>query len=1261
MCPLLEFRLLGYFEILSGSQKLPKPATQKSQSLLAYLLLHRRAAPQKRDTLVSLFWGDRPETKARGSLSTALWHIHRCLPGGTFLLTDGETVQFNPQADICLDVDEFSSRLSTDDMTVLASGVDLYRGDLLDGFYDDWIVEERYQLQNQYCLALERLMSAQEAVGRFNEALLTAQHLLRCDSLREDAHRLVMRAHCHLGQRNAALTHYQTCRTTILAELGTEPMEETTELYRAILDGRFQPTVARVSPPAAFPPLTVPVVAARSPLDVTAPIRLIGREAELARLHQHWAKVIERDTTSLLPPLLFISGEAGIGKSRLVDEFANSLRAHGTRVLAGCCYEFERILPYQPIVETLRSSLPSLSTSEQALVPRGFLGDASERSSEGQAALFGSVTNFLAGLSAAGPVLIVLEDLHWAAESTLQMLHYLARNLVGHPVMLIGTVRSEEVVGGSAFSGLQLALQKEKLGTLISLPPLPAADVELLVMEMSGGGEWVAPLAERLYKDTEGNPFFLMEMVKALFETGTIQLETGAWKLDSARTQRERFPLPESISEAILSRVRRLDSASQSALRTASILGREFDFELLNQAWGRGNEATLEALDTLLRSRLIEEGIGQSGRDYAFVHHKIQEAVYADIPHKQCQHGHARVAAAMEKHYAGRAENAGEIAYHFEKCYDLGEAYRASATKYLLQAGDRARTFFAFQDAVDYYQRALAILKEANDFDGSARAQMKLGLAYHSMFDFAKAHEAYEQSFAASRMVMKASPANLPPAPHALRVVVTANPLELKLSLDPKNTDEYAETLITGQLFSRLVTLTPEGDLLPDMARDWQVQEGGCKYIFHLRDDIFWNDGVPVTAADFELGLRRMLDPEIGLLYNAIIMRDIKGAFAFHQRQAKWQEVGFYAVDSQTLVVELEQPTANFLYLLIFLAPVPKHKVDALGNSWAEPDKIITYGAFLLESWEVEKSLRLVRNPAYRGVFPGNVERVEMVSPCGGEALLKMSEAGTLDILNLDGLATEHVARQQNNAGYTLLPVATTRCLMFDPYIPPFDDRRVRQAFILATDREELAKSLWRNFYLPATGGVVPPGMPGHAAGIALPFDPPRARDLLAEAGYPEGRGFPEVEAWGWEWSAFMHECLAAQWQKNLGVRIPWKVFGYLEMSEKSKEIRVQLSSISFFPDYPDPDSLLRASVQSTNPVWRHPRYDDLVEQARHLQDQTQRIQLYRQAEQILIEEAAVVPLYYHWFPSLVKPWVKNFTASPSGYWFWKYVILEPH
>ncbi len=173
---------------------------------------------------------------------------------------------------------------------------------------------------------------------------------------------------------------------------------------------------------------------------------------------------------------------------------------------------------------------------------------------------------------------------------------------------------------------------------------------------MSGAGEAVGPLAKRLYWETEGNPFFLMEIIKALFETKAIWMKEGAWQGDFSRISEVELPLTLSVREAVQARVDHLGEAAQDGLRMAAVLGREFNDELFHAAWGKGEEATLEMLDQLLRHRLIEEKIGPNDSDFAFTHHKIQEIVYQSLPRHRCLHLHARVGAAMESLYADELE-----------------------------------------------------------------------------------------------------------------------------------------------------------------------------------------------------------------------------------------------------------------------------------------------------------------------------------------------------------------------------------------------------------------------------------------------------------------------------------------------------------------------------------------------------------------------------------------------------------------------------
>ena len=783
--PALQVYFLGPLDIRCGGQPLPKPATLKSQSLLAYLVVHCHQ-PQPRGRLAGLFWGDRPERKARRSLTTALWRIRRCLPDKECILSDPHTVQFDPQTDLWLDVEAFESHASHDDLASLQAAVALHRGDFLDGFYDDWIINERYRLETLFSETLARLMAVQKARGEHKAALATALRLLDHDPLREDAHRVAMRTYCGLGQRNAALEQYYRCREIVLEELGAEPMVETTELYEAILEGRF--AVARVPEliPVKVPPAAPPVPPGRNPLDAMAPSRLVGREQELAFLHQCW-----QGAEAGQGGLVLISGEAGVGKTRLVEEFANRLRRRGVRVLWGRCYEFERVLPYQPVAEALRTVLPTLTSAELAGFPAWAVREVtrlvpevleklalSEVHAEAdgtsvvegrprlevsaapgldqeRARLFDGVGRFLAELSSHGALLIVLEDLHWASESTLQLLHHVARHLAAHQVLIVGTFRPEAIGLQHPLLALRRRLVREGLARPLRLSCLSPAAVKAMVVEMSGAGEVVKPLAVRLYQETEGNPFFLMEIVKALFESGVVQLEAGVWRGDLVQISEGALPLPASVSEAIQARVLRLNDDAQQALRLAAVLGREFDFDPLNAVWGRGEEVTLEALDDLLRHRLIDEGTGAVGRDYGFTHHKIQEAVYAGMPRRRRQFLHGQAGAAMERLFAAEIkEIAGELAFHFEQARLLDPAVTDKATAYLQQAGDQARRAYAHQEAIDYFRRALALLKAAppdqrrQDWQLEMAAQLheRLGDVLELTGQHDKARDAYREA-----------------------------------------------------------------------------------------------------------------------------------------------------------------------------------------------------------------------------------------------------------------------------------------------------------------------------------------------------------------------------------------------------------------------------------------------------------------------------------------------------------------------------------
>ncbi len=1270
----LRFYLLGAMDIRHDGERRPKPATLKSQSLLAYLILHRHR-PQSRDRLVGLFWGERPERRARASLSTALWHIRRCLPE-VCVDSDPQTVQFDPERDLWVDVEAFESCVSQGDINALQSAVALYRGDFMDGFYHEWVIDERYRLETLFMEALTRLMVGLEARAEHDSSLAVAMRLLERDPLREEAHRLAMRAYCRLGQRNAALEQYRRCCRIVQEELGAGPMVETTELYEEIMEGHFPVGPVPDVVPTAVATMALAPVPGRSPLDVLARSRLIGRDDELAFLDECWQRAEEGRGK-----LVLISGEAGVGKSLLAEELANRLRIQGVRVLWGNCYEYGRALPYQPVAEALRTVLagltseelgdfPSWSLEEAArLVPEvlekraGLEATPSISSDEQRARLFEGVARVLTGLCSSATILIVLEDLHWASGSTLQLVHYLARRLTDHRVLTLCSFRSEEVGLEHPLQALRRRLVRDGLAVLLRVSRLSSAAVEAVLMEMSGAGDEVLPLAKRLYRETEGNPFFLIETIRGLFDTGSIRLEGGAWRGDFAGISEGTLALPTSLSEAIEARVQNVSESAREAVRLAAVLGREFDFESLNAVWGQGEVATLEALDELLRRRLIDEGSGAERRDYVFTHHKIQEVIYSSMSRRRRQQAHALVGTTMENLYRAQTEElAGELGFHFQEGRYHDRTLTEKAVTYRLQAGDRARTLYAHQEAIDHYEQALALLKEEMQYEKAARTLMKLGLTHHNAFDFPQAREAFQQGFSLWQRAGDAQPSvTRPPAPHALRVAWHV------FAVDPAMAEDFPSVEVVRQLFSGLVDQSPEMDVIPDVARSWDVLEGGRTYVFHLRDNVRWSDGKPVTAEDYEYAWKRVLDPASGSP-GALALYDIKGAKAFHRGEMSDPGlVGVRAQDPLTLVVELEGPTSYLPHLMTHWVtyPVPRQVLERHGEAWTEAENIVTNGPFRLESWQREESMVLVRYGQYHRGVSGNVQQVDLTLNMDPSVELRMYEANDLDIGYLWELSPVEMdsARQLHAGEYMSGPSLATWLVKFKVSSPPFDDVRVRRAFVLATDRDTLAGVDMRGHFFPATGGVIPPGMPAHSAGIGLPHDVEGARRLLAEAGYPQGRDFPQVVFLAPPSPAIQQAIgqLQAQWREKLDVGISVDARDWTSYFDRHHKEQAHLFFNSFMARYPDPDHCLRQLSGEQRTAWQDGVYAELLERARRAMDQETRITLYRQADRILIEEAPVIPIGYGRQHLLVKPWVSKVPTSAIKCFFWKDVVIEPH
>jgi ABC-type oligopeptide transport system substrate-binding subunit/class 3 adenylate cyclase len=1026
---------------------------------------------------------------------------------------------------------------------------------------------------------------------------------------------------------------------------------------------------------------------------------LVGRHTEFAALRE----AVERLQTGV-GGIITIVGEAGIGKSRLVAELRKQVEAHGAvgahgraplQWVEGRCLSYGASIAYLLWLDVLRGLLDvsiddSPDTVRDALreqvqascpdrsdqvfhflarllsLPLDDEADTRLDNLEGQAlkdGTFGAVETMLECAATARPLALVCEDLHWADPSSMDLLEHLLALTRRAPLLFLCVFRP--VREHRSWRLRETAAQEHTPHhTDLCLDPLSAPDSRTLVANLLEMEHLPQRLKDQILSHAEGNPFYLEEVIRSLIDDGAIVQDETSGRWQATRDVAD-IAIPDTLQGVLMARIDRLQEETKRVLQMAAVIGRIFLYRVLADiaaaeaaAW---RELRLDQrLETLQREEMIRQRTRIPELEYIFKHHLTQEAAYNGLLRRQRRVTHRLVAEALERLFPERVEEQlGLLAYHWERA---GDAEKAVA--YLLRAGDQARTAYAHEEAVDYYQRALGFLKDTEQHNRAARTLMKLGLTYHNAFQFRRAREAYEEGFALWQRVEGVRPSTLPPAPHALRLVWYR-----QRTLDPAMAGSLAEAPTVGSLFSGLVELTPELDVVPDVARSWKVLEGGHKYLFHLRDDVRWSDGTPVSARDFEYAWKRILDPVTGwpgenLLY------DLKGGRAFHRGEAGWEEVGVQARDQVTLVVELEEPAGHFLQLLAYVGtfPVPRHVVETHGEAWAEPENIVTNGPFRLEAWQRHTSIVLIRNAEYHGRFTGNLQRVELslLPPEEWAPALERYEAGDLDIyhaLELPLLEMDR-ARQRHAGEYVSAPWLLTLFTAFDSSRAPFDDSRVRRAFVLAADREKLVDKVMRGQYFPATGGFVPRGMPGYAAETALPYDPEGARRLLAEAGYPGGHGFPhtvflappgpayrEVNAW-----------LLAQWQEELGVGIQeeaiteWPAF-----FERLSRDPPRLYTWGWMADYADPDNFLREGIPREQTGWRNEVYDALVEKARRVTDQEERLKLYRQADRILVVEAAIMPVAYARWHLLVKSWVSRYPTSAMSSCFWKDVIIEPH
>ena len=700
---LLRIYLFGGLTVTWEHLPLPPIPGPVNRSLFAYLATYRDR-PHTRDLLAGTFWPDLPDDVARRRLSQALWQIGKALAPHPVLVADRDTVQLNPDLPLWIDVEEFRGHKAecgaerAESLAQCAGCIELYAGDFMAGYYDEWAFREQERLRVQFLAELEDLADGHKRLGDNERALTYARRLAIEDPWREEAHREVMRL-CHiLGRDGEALRQFEICRQALAEELEVEPSPETAALAAEIAAGADVGEIPHL--PAA--PRPGPLVLLERPDQVP----LVGRQAERAELVRHLDLAVAGSGG-----LVLLAGGAGVGKSRLMQEVARDAEWRGIPVLWGHSCELSAPLPYQPLVEVLHEAdlehLPAIWKGELGrLMPElGVAGPeevtipAAPEPQEEKGRLLEALSRAFLALGEAGPHLVVLEDLHWMDVASFDALRALLPRLRQSRLLIVCTLRPEELAELPTASQSLAALEATRIPRWLELDPLTVTETESLIQRILALSQPTEAFSQRLHAGTEGNPFFVTETLRALVDEGLLfRDQEGEWTMpwDEALGDYAELPVPRSVAQSIERRLAFLPAPVRGLLDLAAVVGREIEFDLWLAAGEGDEETTLAAAEELARRSLLVEANAVLG--YRFAHDTIRRVVYENLSQARRRRWHREVASALEALHPRQVE---ALARHYRLAQDWSKA-----VGYALQAGARAQAVYANQQALDHYRLA---------------------------------------------------------------------------------------------------------------------------------------------------------------------------------------------------------------------------------------------------------------------------------------------------------------------------------------------------------------------------------------------------------------------------------------------------------------------------------------------------------------------------------------------------------------------------
>jgi DNA-binding SARP family transcriptional activator/predicted ATPase len=705
----LAIKLMGPVEIEVDGRPL-KVDTRKAVALIAYLAVTGR--PADREHLVDLLWPHYEEERGRATLRRTLSALKSGLGEG-WIEIDRSRVALVP-AGVDLDVVRLATPPShehprgescPDCLAALREAVSVYRGDFMQGFalrdspgFEEWQLEQSERIRRELGNAFDRLIDACVALGRDEEALANAEQRLALDPLNEPTYRVLMRVHANRGKRGAVVDAYRSLVATLQRELGVEPLDETTELYRTLSRGAA-PSVANARP---------------APTEAVAPLPFVGRGRE-------WERLVSAYQTS--PSLIVgIEGEPGIGKTRLVEEFVDHVRALGAKTIVARSHEGESNVAYGVLTEALRdlvtsrvaAQLSEASVEELArLLPEL---DVKPAESPVASRFYEAVRSAIEeGLRGERPGVLVFEDVHWSDVATLEVLAYVARRSAETGVCLVCTWRSDEVTSDE----LLHRIIRDVPSTRMRLGRFGREELKSLLLDADLTDTTdMEETVTRLLAETEGVPYFVTEYMKSLRSEGT-------WEV------------PSSVRELVVRRLSSVRGAAAQILDAAAVVDRAVDFDMVCRVAGRTDLETVDALDELARAGLMLATEDRDRLRYEFSHEKLRTVAYEGMSPARRQVLHRRTAEVLVESPDRNGASAASIARHFE----LAGA-SAQAAEYHRKAGEWAHGVFAHAQALEHFRRAIAL------GDRSAEIHEATADIHVLQGDYAEAVKSYETAAA---------------------------------------------------------------------------------------------------------------------------------------------------------------------------------------------------------------------------------------------------------------------------------------------------------------------------------------------------------------------------------------------------------------------------------------------------------------------------------------------------------------------------------